>query len=76
MLGSCTTTCARSLYRDPVGSLYRDPVGPLYQDPIGQLVQDLCEDPLDHLNQDPAGAFVYKIPVMRTLAQDLFIRIL
>ena len=40
--GSYTTTCARSLYRDPSGPLYRDPVGQLYQDPVGQLVQDLC----------------------------------
>ena len=47
MLGSCRTTCARSLYVALVQDLAQDlcmriVLDHLYQDPVGPLVQDLC----------------------------------
>ena len=47
MSGSSRTTCARSLYEDPVGPLAQDLVSGCFsdrlcQDPLGPLVQDLC----------------------------------
>ena len=60
--GPCTTTCARSLYLDPVG--------PLYQDPAGQLVPDRSSDLCVRILWTTCiRIHLYKIPVMRTLVQ-------
>ena len=68
VLGSCRTTCARSLYVALMQDLAQDLcmrilLEHLYQNPVGPLVQDLYQGPLDRLYQD----------LVRPLVQDLCI---